>query len=192
MENHGIPTKPAGGLQSDIGKVAPTHGQAGVPYWTTLKWFYVPPWAFAIHPQQAQARATISTIQQEWNLLPEGVRRVMRTTSYLSRGVDRSTASTIGPVSEPDFGCMSLVSAIAHSCFPHGWAGCQQGFLHEASAQGGHEFKATIMNFFHVPLPKHPVVVTYYPFPFIVMEWNRVGGNGQLFIPLCMLATIID
>jgi len=29
---------------------------------------------------QAQAGATIHTIQQEWNLLPEGVRRVVRTT----------------------------------------------------------------------------------------------------------------
>ena len=26
----------------------------------------------------------------------------------------------------------------------------------------------------------------------IVMEWNQVSGNGQLFIPLCTLATTID
>jgi len=75
-----IPTKPAGGLLSDIGKVAPTLGWAGVPYQTALIWFYVPPWALFYTLLQAPTRATISTIQQEWNLLPEGARRVMETT----------------------------------------------------------------------------------------------------------------
>ena len=42
-EDCGIPTKPAGGLLSDIGKVAPTHGQVGALYWTTLKLFNIPP-----------------------------------------------------------------------------------------------------------------------------------------------------
>jgi len=62
-EDCGIPTKPVGGLLSDIGKVAPVHGRTGAPYRTTLKWFYVPPWAPAVHPSQAQANATISTVQ---------------------------------------------------------------------------------------------------------------------------------
>jgi len=49
-EDCGIPTKPAGGLLSDIGKVAPTHGRAGALYRTALKVFNVPPWVLALYP----------------------------------------------------------------------------------------------------------------------------------------------
>jgi len=48
MENHRIPTKPAGGLLPNIGKVAPALRWAGAPYWAALKLFYIPPWAFVI------------------------------------------------------------------------------------------------------------------------------------------------
>jgi len=50
MSDCAIPTKPAGGLLSDFGKVAPTHGRVGAPYQTALKWFNVPPWAHTMHP----------------------------------------------------------------------------------------------------------------------------------------------
>jgi len=63
QRDQGIPTKPAGGLQSDIGKVAPIHGQIGAPYWTALKWLNVPPWAPALHPWQAPAGVTIYAVQ---------------------------------------------------------------------------------------------------------------------------------
>jgi len=49
-EDCGIPTKPAGGLLSNIGKVAPTHGRIGVLYRTAIKGFNVSPWAPKIHP----------------------------------------------------------------------------------------------------------------------------------------------
>jgi len=39
---HGIPTKPAGGLLSDLGKVAASLGWEAVLYRTALKVFYVP------------------------------------------------------------------------------------------------------------------------------------------------------
>ena len=64
-EGCGIPTKPAGGLLSDLGKVAPALGWAGVPYRTALMVLYVPPCAPLYTLLQAPARATISTVQQE-------------------------------------------------------------------------------------------------------------------------------
>jgi len=39
----GIPTKPAGGLPPDIGKVAPPLRWDGAPYRAALKEFYIPP-----------------------------------------------------------------------------------------------------------------------------------------------------
>jgi len=55
-------------------------------YWTALKVFYVPSWTLAMHPLRVRARVAISTVQQEWDLLPEGVRRVMRTMGDKGRG----------------------------------------------------------------------------------------------------------
>jgi len=45
-----IPTKPAGGLLSNIGKVALALRWTTAQYWTAHKLFNVPPWASTIHP----------------------------------------------------------------------------------------------------------------------------------------------
>jgi len=71
-EDCGIPTKPVGGLLSNIGKERHT----GPPL-NCLTSLPEPP---CYTPLQARPRATISALQQEWNLLPEGLRRVMRMT----------------------------------------------------------------------------------------------------------------
>ena len=52
----GIPTKPVGGLQSDIGKVAPALGWVGALYWTAQKLFNVSPWAPALRLQASSGR----------------------------------------------------------------------------------------------------------------------------------------
>jgi len=83
QNDRGIPTKPAGGLLSNIGSGGPClrltgHAIPDRPKDVLTSLSGSPSFAH----EQAHPGTTISTIQQEWDPLPEGGRRVMGTTSW--------------------------------------------------------------------------------------------------------------